>query len=272
VVGDPIRLGQILLNLTGNSIKFTEHGEVAVEVSVLALEADQVAVEFAVRYTGIGIPLDKQQTIFEAFSQADGSMTRRFGGTGLGLTISARLVAMMGGTLRVESRPGNGSCFRFTAHVQVDNRQVSPEPAAAPAMAAQPPHALRILLAEDNAVNRKLAVRILEKHGHRVTVAANGREAMDALVGDQFDAILMDVQMPEMNGLEAAAAIRRNERGTGRHVPIIAMTAHAMKGDREQCLQSGMDDYLSKPIRPQELLAMLSLTVGRRLEPTEIGA
>jgi len=272
VVGDPIRLGQILLNLTGNSIKFTEHGEVAVEVSVLALEADQVAVEFAVRDTGIGIPLDKQQTIFEAFSQADGSMTRRFGGTGLGLTISARLVAMMGGTLRVESRPGHGSCFRFTAHMQVDNRQVSPEPAAAPAMAAQPPHALRILLAEDNAVNRKLAVRILEKHGHRVTVAANGLEAMDALVGDQFDAILMDVQMPEMNGLEAAAAIRRNERGTGRHVPIIAMTAHAMKGDREQCLQSGMDDYLSKPIRPQELLAMLSLTVGRRLEPAEIGA
>jgi CheY-like chemotaxis protein len=272
VVGDPTRLGQILLNLTGNAIKFTEHGEVAVEVSVLALETDKVAVEFAVRDTGIGIPLDKQQTIFEAFSQADGSMTRRFGGTGLGLTISARLVAMMGGTLRVESRPGRGSCFRFTAHMQVDNRQVSPAPAAAPAMAAQPSHALRILLAEDNAVNQKLAVRILEKHGHRVTVAANGREALEALVRDQFDAILMDVQMPEMNGLEAAAAIRRNERGTGRHIPIVAMTAHAMKGDREQCLQSGMDDYLSKPIRPQELLVMLSLTVERRLKPIEIEA
>jgi signal transduction histidine kinase/CheY-like chemotaxis protein len=257
VVGDPIRLGQILLNLAGNAIKFTEHGEVTVEVSVLALETGKVAIEFAVRDTGIGIPLNKQQTIFEAFSQADGSMTRRFGGTGLGLTISARLVAMMGGTLRVESRPGHGSCFRFTAHMQVDNERASPPAAALPATAAHAPHALRILLAEDNAVNQKLAVRLLEKHGHRVTVAANGREAMEALIRDRFDAILMDVQMPEMNGLEATAAIRRSERGTDRHIPIIAMTAHAMKGDREQCLQCGMDAYLSKPIRPQELLESL---------------
>jgi signal transduction histidine kinase/ActR/RegA family two-component response regulator len=272
VVGDPIRLGQILLNLTGNAIKFTEHGEVAVEVSVLASKTEEVTLEFAVRDTGIGIPLDKQQSIFEAFSQADGSMTRRFGGTGLGLTISARLVAMMGGTLRVESRPGQGSCFRFTAHMQVGNLArnpgVSPAPGADPAMPARPPHALRVLLAEDNAVNQKLAVRILEKHGHRVTVAANGREAMEALVRDQFDAILMDVQMPEMSGLEATAAIRRSERGSKRHIPIIAMTAHAMKGDREQCLQFGMDAYLSKPIRRQELLETLEsfATEPRSLE------
>jgi signal transduction histidine kinase/CheY-like chemotaxis protein len=265
VVGDPIRLGQILLNLTGNAIKFTEHGEVTVAVSVLAFETDAVALEFAVRDTGIGIPLDKQQTIFEAFSQADGSMTRRFGGTGLGLTISARLVAMMGGTIRVESRMGHGSCFRFVAHMRIGeltgNAGIPPAPAASAAMAAHTPHPLRILLAEDNAVNRKLAVRLLEKHGHLVTVAVNGREAMDALIRDPFDAILMDVQMPEMNGLEATAAIRRSERGTSRHIPIIAMTAHAMKGDREQCLECGMDAYLSKPIRSQELLAALESVV-----------
>jgi signal transduction histidine kinase/CheY-like chemotaxis protein len=268
VIGDPIRLGQILLNLTGNAIKFTEHGEVTVEVSVLASERHEVTLEFAVRDTGIGIPLDKQQTIFQAFSQADGSMTRRFGGTGLGLTISARLVAMMGGTLRVESRPGQGSCFRFTVAMQVNDRRVLQAATAAPAMAARTPSALRVLLAEDNAVNQKLAVRILEKHGHRVTVAANGRQAVEALSRDQFDAILMDVQMPEMSGLEATAEIRRSERGSQRHIPIIAMTAHAMKGDREQCLQCGMDAYLSKPIRPQELLETLEsfATEPRALE------
>jgi signal transduction histidine kinase/ActR/RegA family two-component response regulator len=261
VIGDPIRLGQILLNLTGNAIKFTEHGEVTLEVSVVPSETGQTALEFSVRDTGIGIPLNKQKSIFEAFSQADGSMTRRFGGTGLGLTISARLVAMMGGTLSVESLPGQGSCFRFIALMEVGRPAGNPEiPSAAStpsAVAPRPPQALRILLAEDNVVNQRLAVRLLEKHGHRVTVAANGREAVEALVRDQFDAILMDIQMPEMSGLEATEAIRLSERGTTRHIPIIAMTAHAMKGDREQCLERGMDGYLSKPIRPQELLETL---------------
>jgi CheY-like chemotaxis protein len=260
VAGDPIRLGQILTNLLGNAIKFTEHGEVSLEVSVLLSQPGEVALAFAVRDTGIGIPLDKQQRIFEAFSQADGSMTRRFGGTGLGLTISARLVAMMGGTLRVESSPGQGSCFRFTASMQIglaDDQEVSPEAITPSITAAHPLHALRVLLAEDNIVNQKLAVRLLEKHGHRVTVASNGQEAIEALARDQFDAILMDVQMPVMNGLEATAAIRRGEHGANRHIPIIAMTAHAMKGDREQCLACGMDAYIAKPIRLQELLEKL---------------
>jgi signal transduction histidine kinase/CheY-like chemotaxis protein len=257
VVGDPVRLGQILLNLAGNAVKFTEHGGVTVEVSVLASKTSEVAIEFAVRDTGIGIPPNKQQTIFEAFSQADGSTTRRFGGTGLGLTISARLVALMGGKLQVESREGKGSCFRFIAHMQVDNRRVPVAATAPPALPPHVPNKLRVLLVEDNAVNQKVALHILQKHGHRVTVAGNGREAMEALLRDRFDAVLMDVQMPEMNGFEATAAIRRSERGTNRHVPIIAMTAHAMKGDREECLEAGMDAYLTKPIRVQELLEAL---------------
>ena len=257
VVGDPVRLGQILLNLTGNAVKFTERGGVTVEVSVLASTAREVAIEFAVRDTGIGIPLNKQQTIFEAFSQADGSTTRRFGGTGLGLSISARLVTLMGGKLQVESQEGKGSCFRFIAHMQVANRRIPAPATAPPALPPHFPHELRVLLVEDNAVNQKVAVHILQKHGHRVTVAGNGREAMEALLRDRFDVVLMDVQMPEMNGLEATAAIRRTERGTHHHVPIIAMTAHAMKGDREQCLEAGMDAYLTKPIRVQELLEAL---------------
>src|SRR5260221_148710 len=234
VFGDPIRLGQILMNLTGNAIKFTERGEVTLQVAVLDSQTDQVALEFAVRDTGIGIPLDKQKTIFEAFSQADGSMTRRFGGTGLGLTISARLVAMMGGTLGVESRPGVGSCFRFTVRMPIGLARGALPATTTPSELPAPANALRILLAEDNIVNQQLAVRLLAKHGHRGTVASNGREAIEALGRDQFEAILMDVQMPEMNGLEATAEIRRGERGTNRHIPIIAMTAHAMKGDREQ--------------------------------------
>jgi CheY-like chemotaxis protein len=256
VVGDPVRLGQIILNLTGNAIKFTEHGGVTVAVSVFASDARDVAIEFAVRDTGIGIPLNKQRAIFDAFQQADGSTTRRFGGTGLGLTISARLVGMLGGTLRVESREGQGSCFRFIAPMQIGN-PVLAAAAAPPALAPHFTRELRVLLVEDNAVNQKLAVRLLEKHGHRVTVAGNGREALEALERDRFDAVLMDVQMPDMNGLEATAAIRRNERGTNRHIPVIAMTAHAMRGDREECLESGMDAYLTKPIRAQELLETL---------------
>src|SRR5450432_261169 len=257
IAGDAVRLGQVVLNLIGNAIKFTERGTITVESSVLSRQRDIVVVEFAVRDTGIGIPPDKQRYIFEAFSQADGSMTRRFGGTGLGLTISSRLVALMGGSIWVESRPGNGSCFRFTARLRVAAPRTSvPEPAGRPALRHSTP-ALRILLVEDHPVNRQLVVRILEKRGHRVSVAVNGREAVEAMAGQEFDMVLMDVQMPEMNGLEATAAIRRNECAGGRHTPIVAMTAHAIKGDREACIACGMDGYLSKPVRAAELLDAL---------------
>jgi signal transduction histidine kinase/CheY-like chemotaxis protein len=257
IAGDSIRLGQVLLNLVGNAVKFTEQGSVGVESSVLSRQQEVVVIEFAVRDTGVGIPADKQRYIFEAFSQADGSMTRRFGGTGLGLTISARLVALMGGSIWVESRPGKGSCFRFTARLKIAEPQASePEPVVRPA----PRHStrgLRVLLAEDNPVNRKVVICVLEKNGHRVSIACNGRETLDALAAQEFDVILMDVQMPEMDGLEATAVIRRDERACGRHVPIIAMTAHAIKGDREACMACGMDGYLSKPVRADELLDAL---------------
>jgi CheY-like chemotaxis protein len=257
VIGDPTRVGQVLLNLAGNAVKFTERGWVAIEVSAAPAGADCMLLTFVVRDTGIGIAADNLECIFEAFSQADGSMTRRFGGTGLGLTISSRLAAMMGGGIRVDSQPGEGSCFHFSALVQRTGEAGTGMPEDVERRADSSLCALHVLVAEDNRVNQKVVTRLLEKQGHRVTLAENGREALDKLLLGGFDAILMDVQMPEMTGLEAARAIRRAERGSGRHIPILAMTAHAMKGDRERCLASGMDGYVSKPIRSRELLDAL---------------
>jgi signal transduction histidine kinase/CheY-like chemotaxis protein len=414
VVGDPVRLRQIIVNLTGNAIKFTKHGEVALSASLESApggENDgQARIHFVVRDTGIGIPLEKQKVIFDAFSQADGSTTRKFGGTGLGLTISTRLVEAMGGKIWVESAPGEGSSFHFTACfgtvpagavsgaandapmleglrvLVVDdnatNRRIlndmlwnwkmipTPAPSAMEALIQmsraaegghpfamvltdvhmpemdgfdlvrkihESPHlagavilmltsgdqrgdlarcrelgvsayvtkpvrrqelhravllALRgksaagsgaeksdpaavltgfrgalnsvrldILLTEDNAVNQRVATRILEKAGHRITLACNGVEALAQLASREFDLILMDVQMPEMDGMEATSRIRDMERDmeqlSGAHIPIIAMTAHAMKGDQERCLAAGMDAYISKPIHASELLDMV---------------
>jgi signal transduction histidine kinase/DNA-binding response OmpR family regulator len=404
LVGDPGRLRQILVNLVGNAIKFTEKGEVVVTVEEIAQEKEEktqgVALKFSVRDTGIGIAAEKQSTIFDAFSQADSSMARQHDGTGLGLTISRRLVELMGGHIWVESEPGRGSTFHFTvlvgqqkllgahpAPVQPEylrelralivddnytNRRVleglltrwgmrpeaadggeaglqalhaaksaghpfslvlldghmpgmdgfmvadiirkDPSLAGATIMmltsagrvgdaarcrelgisaylvkpirqgelldaicavlqkaAPQRPDQLvtshtlrqdrrrnRILLAEDNSVNQKLAMRLLEKRGFAVTVVGDGRAAVDACEKSHFDAILMDVQMPEMDGLRATAAIREREKSTARHIPIIAMTAHALKGDQERCLAAGMDAYLSKPIRTAELFKILA--------------
>jgi signal transduction histidine kinase/CheY-like chemotaxis protein len=401
VVGDPTRLRQIVNNLVGNALKFTDHGEIVVTAELESRDEDSLFLHFTVRDTGIGIPPEKHREIFEAFSQADGSTTRKYGGTGLGLTVSMRLAKMMGGNMWVESRPGHGSCFHFTArmgvsllprstklrreHIPADaqflvvddnetNRRIlrdilakygvgvavadsapaaltlmreraeagkpvtllvtdgqmpgmdgfslasevksdpklagaaimmltsagqhgdgvrcrdlgiaayltkpvsqselreaifkllDHKPAdAAPAgpIARHAIHqkaagsSLKILLAEDNVVNQLLAVRMLEKRGHRVTLARNGREAVDALQAGAFDLVLMDIQMPEMDGFEATVAIRQSERGTGRHQPIVAMTAHAMKGDDQRCVDAGMDGYLAKPIRGPELYALL---------------
>jgi signal transduction histidine kinase/DNA-binding response OmpR family regulator len=400
VVGDPTRLRQVLTNLLGNALKFTAAGEIVVQAEVESRDAAAVAVHFSVRDTGIGIPPEKQRQIFEPFSQADTSTTRKYGGTGLGLTVSLRLVELMGGRLWVESQPGRGSCFHFTARLGVSQQRRETQPAernltdvpvlivddnatnllvlqhtlanwgmrvraeasahaalefaqaaadagtplplvitdahmpegdgfdlarqlrqdprrAAPAIvmltsASQRGDAERcrelglaahltkpvsawelrqlicavlgheaeaqrdagpaaedlpdspragasrkILLAEDNPINQVVAVRMLEKRGHRVTVAANGREAVAAVGREPFDLVLMDVQMPEMDGFEATAAIRQAEEGSGRHLAIFAMTAHAMKGDAERCRAAGMDGYLPKPIRPADLYALI---------------
>ena len=393
LVGDPLRLRQIVVNLVGNAIKFTDQGEVVLRVKATPPTDRKVQLRFAVTDTGIGIPPEKQAVIFEAFSQADSSTTRRYGGTGLGLAISAQLVELMGGTISVESQPGRGSTFHFTAWFEMQqaeaevpplgwrtlsnlpvlvvddnstNRRIlvevltswhmrpvavedggsalaileeslrttsfaivlldrhmpdldgfavaerisrdrryagmklvmltsagQPQDAARcrklgisayltkpikqselfdvivnaigpprtekpriPKLRKQPMpehRGLHVLVAEDNQVNRLLATRVFEKLGHRVTVVSNGREALSAVKAGTFDLIAMDVQMPEMDGLDATRAIRVWERGTASHIPIIAMTAHAMKGDAERCLAAGMDAYTTKPIRLPEL-------------------
>ena len=399
VVGDPGRLRQIILNLVGNAIKFTEKGEVVLEAQPDREEHGEVLLHFSVRDTGIGIPRDKQTVIFGLFQQADCSTTRKYGGSGLGLAISARLAELMGGEIWVESEPDRGSVFHFTAALERAPGEIAEERTAKPVAirgtrvlvvddnatnrrilrevlaswgmevtsvsganealavmqgakrggvpyelvltdahmpeldgfylaeevkrnanlgstvimmltsgdgpkdvsrcraigiaahlmkpvkqsdlfnaivvalgvtapedegqsAPEPWHwhrSLNVLLAEDSIANQKLATRVLEKCGHRVTVANTGRQAVSAWTSGCFDAILMDVQMPEMDGFEATSAIREQEKQTGRHTPIIAMTAHALKGDRERCLEAGMDDYLSKPVHAKELCKKLQI-------------
>jgi len=403
VIGDPARLSQVVVNLVGNAIKFTEKGEIEVSVHVEAPSIEGAILRFGIRDTGIGIPEDKQQKIFEVFSQADSSTTRKYGGSGLGLTISAQLVGLMGGKIWVESEAGKGSTFYFTVQVGQEETELPPEPpdipplagvsalvvddnatnrrfleeslirwkmvptvveSAAAAMDAlqqayesgtqlplvlpdahmpgvdgfglveairQNPsfsnvkivmltsggkrgdaarcqalgiaaylskpfdrlelrevllqvlateqaklepkalvtrHTIReqrqslsFLVAEDNAVNQKLIARLLEKRGHTVVVAQNGREALEMLEKQPFDIILMDVQMPEMDGFEATKRIREKEKVSGAHQPIIALTAHAMKGDEERCLVGGMDGYVAKPIKLEELFAVIEKVV-----------
>ena len=264
LVGDPGRLCQVLINLIGNALKFTEKGEVNVQVTVERDEGDGVWLQFTVKDTGVGIPEDKHASIFEAFTQADGSTARRYGGSGLGLTISRRLVEMAGGHIWVESTVGKGSTFHFTERFgmgELRPEKKGPMPADQSSRPG-PRRPLSILLAEDNTINQELAVRQLEKLGHSVAIANNGLEALGRLDERDFDLVLMDVQMPEMDGFEAASAIRRNEQGTGRHIPIIAMTAHAIEGDRERCLASGMDGYVPKPVRPRELFAAIEATMS----------
>ena len=249
LIGDPVRLGQVLVNLLGNAIKFTSQGEVAVKVSVEELAAGQATLRFSVRDTGIGIPAEKQGRLFQPFEQADASIARRYGGTGLGLAISARFVKLMGGKIWLESTPGVGSTFHFTARFPIASAAVvtpAHHQLEDPREATVRP--LRVLVAEDHAVNQKLALAILEKMGHRATVAADGCEAIEKWREGGFDLIFMDVQMPELDGLEATRLIRAEEVSRGEHIPIIAMTAHAMSGDRERCQEAGMDDYISKPM------------------------
>jgi PAS domain S-box-containing protein len=262
LIGDPNRLRQILVNLISNAIKFTIQGGVAIRVRPESQTDREVELRFEVADTGLGIAAEKCQKIFEEFEQADTSMKRRFGGTGLGLSICCRLVNLMHGNIGVQSEVGRGSTFHFTATFGISSgppqngdefpqRQAAAAAQDASATAAPAP-SLRILLAEDSVINQRLAVGLLERKGHRVTVAADGREAYDAFISQPFDLILMDVQMPEMDGFEATRTIRSSGHPHA-DIPIIAMTAHAMKGDRDRCLDAGMDAYISKPVRAQAL-------------------
>jgi PAS domain S-box-containing protein len=273
LIGDAARLRQVLLNLVGNAIKFTDQGEVVVRVEVAAdaVPDGEVALHVTVSDTGIGISQEEQETIFNAFEQEDTSTTRKYGGTGLGLTIAARLVALMGGAINVKSEPGRGSTFAFTARF---GRQPHPtEPAA-----VQPPVLLdnmpvlivdnnatsrhlpmNILVAEDNELNAQVLEQLLIRKGHRVRLASNGREALALAEEGRFDLLLLDVHMPELDGFQVARAIREREQNTAQHLPVIALTARSRREDRDRCLATGMDDFLTKPIRPAELWAAIDL-------------
>jgi len=265
VMGDATRVRQILSNLVGNSLKFTQQGEVAIEVSCVAkgpLPTDPVTLQFAVRDTGVGISADKQGLLFQPFSQADLSTSRKFGGTGLGLAICKRLAQLMGGNAWMESTVGQGSVFYFSLVAEPTEApapraaEPPPKPIAAPNLQAggmQRP--LRILLVEDNAVNQKVALAMLKRNGYaQADVAGDGVEGVAKAKATDYDVILMDWHMPEMNGLEATTVLRR-ELPPERQPWIIGLTANAMIGDREKCIQSGMDDYLCKPLRKEDLVA-----------------
>ena len=271
--GDAGRIRQILVNLVGNAVKFTNDGQVVVSTRLIGRTADRATVRLSVRDTGIGIAPSRQEVIFESFTQADGSISRRYGGTGLGLAICRRLTELMGGRIGLDSEHGRGSEFWLElnlaercgsqGHAAGDCPQLGAtgNASADPSDEFSTPNlhlaGVRVLVAEDNATNQKVAKRILERLGCHADAVFNGREALDMLARFPYNLVLMDVQMPEMDGYVATSEIRHRERGHGRRLPVIAMTAHAMKGDRERCLAAGMDDYLGKPVTHQGLAQVL---------------
>jgi len=265
IEGDPVRLRQILVNLINNAIKFTHKGKILVEIKVASRENNEVMLLFSVIDEGIGIPKNKQAKIFDVFAQADDSTTRRFGGTGLGLAISKRLAEMMGGRIWVESEECKGSNFSFTASYKV-LKQVKSTVFITPEHSEEISKeylqrnlkSLDILLAEDNIVNQKIAVKICESQGWKVEAVENGQEVLDRIYKKSYDLILMDANMPVLDGLETTKIIRENEKNTGKHIPIIALTARAMQEDRARCLESGMDDYVPKPIDRNHLYTTIA--------------
>ena len=246
--GDGGRVRQVLLNLLGNAVKFTASGKVHLDARP-GTGAQEGMLRIDVIDSGVGLSASAQSRIFEAFTQADASTTRKFGGTGLGLTISRQLVGLMGGTISIESEVGRGSTFSLA----IPMRAAAPPKSLPPVIVVAPHRRLRVLLAEDNQVNQMVAIRLIERLGHQVEVANNGRAALDALKSEKFDVVLMDVQMPELDGFDATRAIRELERASGGRIPIVALTAHAMRGDEARCTEAGMDGFLTKPIKPEAL-------------------
>ncbi len=269
--GDCLHLHQVLLNLIGNAIKFTDAGSIMVRIRSKHRDQQYVVLQFEVHDTGIGIPPEKCKSIFREFEQADNSTRRRFGGTGLGLAICQRLVEMMHGQIGVRSTVDQGSVFYFTARFglcdpSTEALRESTPPTVESSGSDESTRPLKILLAEDSPINQRLAIGLLRRKGHQVVVVGNGKQAVQAFQKQPFDLVLMDVQMPEMDGFEATEAIRAAEE-PGTHVPIIALTAHAMKGDRERCLKAGMDAYLAKPIRAGELYDLIASMAAKSSPP-----
>jgi signal transduction histidine kinase/CheY-like chemotaxis protein len=289
--GDPLRLRQVLFNLVGNALKFTERGEVAVTVRQAPQQSpangSDCKVLIDVRDTGIGISPETQSRLFKAFSQGDGSTSRRFGGTGLGLAISKQLIELMGGDIRIESRLGEGATFSFTVKLAASTRAFTQNSSAekvaievtrpavdsaADALSPAPDHKPRLLLVEDNRVNQEVAKAMLHRLGYGVDVVGDGRAGVEAAMTGRYALILMDCQMPEMDGFQATAAIRAKEGALAKHgtpaarLPIVALTANALKGDRERCLDAGMDDYIAKPFRKDDLERMLKCWLDRPAE------
>ncbi len=267
VIGDPGRLRQILMNLLGNALKFTRNGDVSLNVFPgESGDNDEIFLRFEVRDSGIGISQEKQREIFSAFSQADGSTTRKFGGTGLGLAICRQLVRLMGGDIGVESKEGAGSVFWFTAVFPIGSAEESLAASEdLPVADGSLQFAANVLVAEDNATNQIVARGMLEQAGLKVDLVDNGREAVTAFTNNSYDLVFMDCQMPLMDGYEATGRIRQLEEESGSpRVPVIALTAHAMKGDREHCLAVGMDDYLSKPFTEKQLYSILEKWLPRK--------
>lgn len=276
LIGDPLRLRQVLMNLLSNAVKFTEHGSITIEVALKSLAVEEASLRFAVVDTGIGISDSNQQRVFAPFAQVDSSTTRQHGGTGLGLAIATDLIHAMGGKLEVDSRLGEGSTFYFVAHIRRDlqpapvNGQSAAPPAPPSETVPQPAKSasaaerkagkpqtgkLRVLLVEDLPANQMLVVHVLSRRGHEVEVAANGLRAVELVGSRPFDVVLMDLQMPDMDGFEATAAIRALPHGA--RTPIVALTAHALPADRDRCLAAGMDDYIAKPLDIRQLVEVV---------------
>jgi len=265
VEGDPLRLRQLLVNLLHNAIKFTEHGSVSLEVTVLDETSDAVRVRFAVSDTGIGIAPGQLDSVFDAFTQADTSTTRRHRGSGLGLAIVRELAELMDGQAGVESRLGEGSTFWFDVTLKKSVDVPLPLTELAPSGEAEP--SARVLLAEDDAVNQMVVEQMLARLGCKVDVVNDGVAAWDAAARQRYDLVLMDLHMPEMDGYEATRRIRHDEAAGGRHTPIVALTADALAGDRERCIEAGMDDHITKPVSMASLAAAVERWTGRRMPP-----